>query len=74
MLEEQMGLLIPVYLFCVQKPATENEKTKLLFLDVVSVYFHPGIPKSQPPLFNKVEILNHLIWHQWNICLFTDCG
>lgn len=35
MLEEQLGLLIPVYLTCVQKPTTNNEKkTKLLFLDV----------------------------------------
>lgn len=41
MLEEQMGLLIPVYLICVQKPATKNEKTNLLFLDAVSVLFSP---------------------------------
>lgn len=74
MLEEQMGLLIPVYVICVQKPTAKNEKNELLFLDAVSVCFHPGIPKSQPPLFNKVEILNHLIWHQCNICLLTDCG
>lgn len=46
MLEKQMGLLIPVCLICVQKPTTKNKKTKLLFLDAVSVYFHPGIPKS----------------------------
>lgn len=30
---------------CVQKPTTKNKKTKLLFLDAVSVYFHRGIPK-----------------------------
>jgi len=50
---EQTGLLIPASVVCVQKPTTENEKTKLLFLDAVSVYFHPGTPKPQASVFNK---------------------
>lgn len=54
MLEEQMGLLIPASTIWVQKPTPENEKTKLLFLDGVSIYFHPGTPKPQASVFNKV--------------------
>lgn len=54
MLEEQVGLLIPASVICVQMPATKNDKTKLLFLDAVSVYFHSGIPKPQASVFNKV--------------------
>lgn len=66
-----MSCEIPVYLTCMQKPATKNEKTKLLFKRAVCVCFHPGIAKSHPSLFNKVEILNHLIWHQCNIHLIS---
>lgn len=56
MLKDQRDLLIPVYLICVQNSTTKNEKTKLLFLDAVSVSFHPGIPKSYPSTFQGRDI------------------
>lgn len=54
MLGEQMGLLMPASVVCVQKSTNKNKKTKLLFLGALSVYFPPGIPKPQASVFNKV--------------------
>lgn len=51
-LGEQMSLLTPASIFCVQEPTNQNEKNKLLFLDAVSVYFPPRAPRPHASVCN----------------------